>query len=64
MNQIYKEIRRCYKLGHLSCLSVREFDDGDVAVYSASGNLLGVFASRQVAENEIAAQQVKAAKFI
>ena len=63
MNAIYKHIRAAYKAGQFSNLRTETGDDGMCAVY-ADAKFLKVYASKLLAERDIAAQQAKAAKFI
>jgi len=63
MNPIYKHIRAAYKAGEFSNLRTEVGSGGMCAVYAGS-KFLKVYASKLIAERDIAVQQSKAAKFI
>jgi hypothetical protein len=63
MTTIHKTTRAAYRAGEFTNFDIRTEDDGSALVYR-NGKFVQLFASRLVAEREIAAAQAKAAKFI
>jgi hypothetical protein len=64
MNAIYKHIRAAYKAGQMSNVRIDRAGDGNGCYVCAGVKCLQWFASVNLAEQEIAKQQAKAAKFI
>jgi hypothetical protein len=64
MNAVYKHIRAAYKAGQMSNIAIERAEDGNGCYVRANGKFLQWYASVNLAEQEIAKQQAKAAKFI
>lgn len=62
MTNLYKVTRAAYKAGEFTSFNVVAKDD--CAIVYRNGKFVQVFASRLIAEREIAAAQAKASKFI
>lgn len=64
MNAVYKHIRASYKAGQMPNVWITRAEDGNGRFVRTNGKFLQWYASVNLAERDIAAQQAKCAKFI
>lgn len=64
MNNVYKAARAAYKAKEFTNFSIRTDDSDQSATVYRDGKFIALYASRLIAERDIAEQTAKAGKFI